>query len=136
MGLIERARELRATIEGLAVNLDNDQALENVELFPAWDGDGHAYEISDRVRYSEKLYKVLQTHTSQPDWSPTNAPSLFAEILPGQDGTDIGDWVQPDSTNPYMAGDRVRYNGMIYESVIDGNIWSPDAYPSGWKVIG
>ena len=136
MSIIDRARELRGTIEALTVNLDNDTALENLELFPSWNPDGHSYEIGDRLRYNGTLYKVITAHTSQSDWDPEGAVSLFAEILPGQDGTDIGDWVQPDSTNPYMAGDRVRYNGMIYESVIDGNIWSPDAYPAGWKVIG
>lgn len=134
MGLIERARELRSTIEALAVNLDDETAVNTKELFPVWDSDAHPYEIGDRVRYNDKLYKVLQSHTSQETWNPVDAPSLFAEILPGQDG-DIGEWVQPGSTNPYMAGDKVRYNGHIYESVIDGNVWSPDAYPQGWQLI-
>ena len=104
-------------------------------LFPNWNGDGFAYKVGDRVRYADVLYKVLQEHTSQPDWDPADAPSLFAEILPGQGGTDIGEWVQPDSTNPYMKGDRVIYEGKTYESTIDGNVWSPADYPQGWKEI-
>lgn len=79
------------------------------------------------------LYKALQGHTSQEDWTPDVAVSLFAEILPGQDGTEIGEWRQPDSTNPYMMGDKVTYNGKIYESTIDNNVWSPDVY--GWQDV-
>jgi hypothetical protein len=80
----------------------------------------------------------LQNHTSQSDWTPIASPSLWAEVLAGQEGTDIGVWTQPDSTNPYMTGDKVYYpteNDSIYESLIDNNIWSPTDYPSGWKLI-
>ena len=130
--LIERARQLRATIEELATNLTDNAALEAKELFSIWSTDTD-YTVDDRVRYEDGLYRVLQNHTSQDDWTPTNAPALFAEILPGQDGTDIGEWVQPDSTNPYMRGDRVIYNNKIYESTIDNNVWAPDIY--GWTEI-
>lgn len=132
--LIERARQLRATIEELATKLTDDAALEAKELFSMWSTDTD-YEVDDRVRYEDGLYRVLQNHTSQDDWTPTNAPALFAEILPGQDGTDIGEWVQPDSTNPYMKGDKVTFNGKTYESTIDGNVWSPADYPAGWKEV-
>jgi hypothetical protein len=60
---------------------------------------------------------------------------VAAEVLPGQGGTDIGEWTQPDSTNPYMKGDRVIFEGKIYESTIDGNVWSPADYPAGWQEI-
>ena len=89
--LIERARQLRATIEELATNLTDSAALEAKELFSIWSTDTD-YIVDDRVRYEDGLYRVLQNHTSQDDWTPTNAPALFAEILPGQDGTDIGEW--------------------------------------------
>lgn len=135
MDVIERAKELRAIIENLAETLDDDTALESTELFGAWNGDGVEYEVGKRVRYGDKLYKVLQNHTSQFDWTPTDAPSLFAEVLAGQGGTAISEWVQPDSSNPYMTGDRVLFNGHTYESLIDNNVWSPEMYPSGWKQI-
>ena len=61
---------------------------------------------------------------------------MFARVLPGQDGTEIDDWVQPDSTNGYKKGNRVIYNGKVYESIFDGlNIWSPGGYPQGWQLI-
>ena len=136
--MIERARELRRVIEQLAETLDDDAAAENTELFKQWDPDGHDYAAGDRVRDDGVLYKVLQEHTSQPDWTPADAPSLFARVLAGQDGTDIGVWEQPDSTNPYMTGNRVHYPTLedpIYESLIDGNVWSPEAYPQGWQIV-
>lgn len=133
MSMVEKARELRMIIETLANTLDDETALNNTELFAYWSGDGVEYTVGTKVRYEDKLYKVLQAHTSQEDWTPTNAPSLFAEVLAGQDGTDIGEWVQPDSTNPYMMGDRVIFEGVVYESTIDNNVWSPAVY--GWKVV-
>ena len=130
--LIERARQLRATIEELATNLTDNAALEAKELFSIWSTDTD-YAVDDRVRYEDGLYRVLQNHTSQDDWTPTNAPALFAEILPGQDGTDIGEWVQPDSTNPYQIGDRVIHNGVVYECTVANNVWEPGVY--GWQIV-
>lgn len=137
MDLIERARELRRQIELGAAAMDDDTALDFVELFPAWSEDGVSYAVGDRVRYGGVLYKVLQAHTSQPTWTPADAASLFAEVLipvPGE----IPVWKQPDSTNPYMKGDKVHYpdeNGPVYESTIDNNVWSPEAYPAGWQEV-
>ena len=127
-----KAKQLRQLIEQLAVTLDDETALTGVELFPAW-AVGKAYAVCDRVQHDGKLYKCLQAHTAQADWNPVDAPSLWAEVLAGQDGTEIGEWVQPDSTNPYMRGDRVSYNGKIYESEVDNNVWAPGVY--GWVEI-
>ena len=135
MTLIEKARALRRKIEILSASLDDEQALETVELFPAWKADT-VYTAGDRVRYNDVLYKVLQGHTSQADWTPDGAVSLFAKVLiPSKD---IPVWEQPTSTNAYMTGDRVYYptaQDDVYESLIDNNVWSPTAYPQGWKVI-
>jgi len=134
MTLIELARKLRPYIEKAALSLDDADALEAKELYPQWSEDVVTYEVGQRVRYEGILYKVLQKHTSQPNWTPTNAPSLFAKVLiPDPDV--IPDWEQPDSTNPYMRGDKVRFEGKVYESVIDNNIWSPTSYPAGWSLI-
>ena len=135
MSIVDRARALRQTIESLATGMDDEQARDNAELFPRW-VSGHAYQVGDRVCMDGTLYKVLQAHTSQEDWTPDVAVSLFAEILPGQDGTEIGEWRQPDSTNPYMKGNKVHYptiSDPIYESTIDNNVWAPDVY--GWQMV-
>ena len=136
MDYIAMARQLRAKILELSANFTDEEAAELPFAMPKWTPDKE-YAVGDRVRYGEKLYRVLQAHTSQETWTPADAPSLFAEILPGQDGSDeeIGEWTQPDSTNPYMKGDKVRFEGKVYESLIDNNIWSPAAYPAGWKEI-
>ena len=134
MSIVDRARELRQTIESLATNMDDAQARDNAELFPRWNPSAH-YEDGDRVCYEGKLYKVKQGHDAQATWNPVDATALFTEILPGQEGTEIGEWRQPDSTNPYNTGDRVTYQGKIYESLIVGNVWSPDSYPAGWKEV-
>lgn len=135
---ITRARILRAQIETMAQSLDDETAETVPELFPEWNPDSCSYVTGDRVKRNGLLYKVLQPHTSQAGWPPEDAPSLFARILPGQGGTAIGVWVKPDSTNPYMAGDRTHYPTMadpIYESLIDNNVWSPEEYPQGWKLV-
>lgn len=134
-GLIEKARMYRAKIEENATTMDDESAADFPALFPNWSGESVQYKPGDRVRYADILYKVLQEHTSQLDWNPADSPSLFAEILPGQGGTDIGEWQQPDSTNPYMIGDRVIFEGKIYESTVDNNVWSPADYPAGWREV-
>lgn len=133
MTLIEKARQLRAYIEKASASLDDTDALNAIELYPVW-ADDVSYVAGDRVRYDGVLYKCLQSHTSQPDWTPDAAPSLWAKVLiPDPDV--IPEWEQPDSTNGYSKGDKVKYNGAVYESLIDNNVWSPDAYPAGWQVV-
>lgn len=133
MTLVELARKLRTIIEKAAASLPDEDALDGVQLFPAWQTDG-SYAVGDRVRYDGILFACLQAHTAQADWTPTAAPSLWARVLI-PDPSIIPDWVQPDSTNPYAKGDKVRFNGAVYESLIDGNVWSPEAYPAGWQLV-
>lgn len=133
--MITRARAyiLRKLIEIASKSLDDEDALQGIELFPHWKEDT-LYEVDDRVSYEDILYKCLQAHTSQSTWVPPDSPSLWAKVLI-PDPEVIPDWEQPDSTNAYMKGDKVRYNGKIYESLIDNNIWSPEAYPAGWSEV-
>lgn len=136
MSLIDRARALRPIIERLAAILEDEQALEAVELFPAWKAEV-AYAIDDRVRYDGVLYKVLQAHTSQTDWTPDTAVSLYAKVLV-PDPQVIPVWEQPSAGNAYMTGDKVYFptaEDDIYESTIDNNVWSPVAYPAGWNKL-
>lgn len=97
---------------------------------------GRTLDVGEYIQYNDKLYKVLQAHTVQENWAPDVAPSLFAEVLTDPTGQTILEWKQPDSTNAYMTGDKVKYEGVIYESLINNNVWSPAAYPAGWKKIG
>ena len=126
-----KAKQLRQLIERIAVTLDDETALTGVELFPMW-AIGRAYAAGDRVRHGGTLYKCVQAHTSQSDWTPDATPALFAKVLI-PDETVIPEWVQPDSTNPYMRGDKVNYKGKLYESEVDNNVWEPGVY--GWVEI-
>lgn len=114
------------------LTVDDNTAQRMTEFYPEWSA-GQAYTAGYKVQYGGKLWRCVQAHTSQADWNPVDAPSLWAEVLAGQDGTAIGEWVQPDSTNPYMRGDKVNYNGKLYESEVDNNVWEPGVY--GWVEI-
>jgi len=131
--LLDLARKLRPYIEKAVINLDDTDALEAVSLFPQWN-DSAEYNVDDRVRFHNVLYKCLQAHIAQPTWTPQNTPSLWAKVLIPDENV-IPDWEQPDSTNPYQIGDKVIYNGKIYECTIPNNIWSPSTYPAGWKEV-
>lgn len=131
MDIITRARQLRAQIEELAETLNDETALDYVELFTSW-AENTTYAVDIRVRYNGALYKCLQAHTSQATWTPADAPSLWAKVL-NPDPEVIPEWEQPDSTNPYMTGDKVRHNDKIWISTVDNNVWEPGVY--GWDEV-
>lgn len=112
-----------------AQTLADADALRVKALYPEWDGSGVKYEKGFYLVYSDVLYKVLQAHTSQLDWAPDVAVSLFAKVLVDPEG-DVLPWEQPESTNPYAKGDRVEFEGEIWVSTSDGNVWKPGVY--GW----
>ena len=112
---------------------DDVVALEIQEFYDEWKS-GISYEVGRYVTFNNILYKVLTEHTSQDDWTPDASPSLFANVLTSLDGTPQ-EWERPDSTNAYMIGDKVIFESIVYESIIDNNVWSPTEYPQGWKVV-
>lgn len=125
---LARAMELRAIIEEAMSKEDDSVVLETPQLLPEWKA-GIAYTTGKKIQYGGIVWKVLQDHTSQEGWEPGVAPSLFAEVLiPDPDV--IPEWKQPDSTNPYMSGDKVTHNGSTWVSTIDNNVWEPGVY--GW----
>lgn len=122
------AEAILAALVTLRESAADEQALSVPVLYPSW-RFGVDYAVGTRVRYNGTLYRVLQAHSSQESWTPEAAPSLFARVLIPDPDT-VPDWVQPDSTNAYSKGDRVRHNGKTWTSDIDGNIWEPGQY--GW----
>lgn len=116
--------------------LIEDADLEEVKyIFPEW-GDFIGLELDPiaypLVIYNDELYTVLSKHTVQEAWTPTAAPSLFAKKLTAPDGTPK-EWVKPGAENGYSIGDKVIFEGKVYESLIDDNVWSPTENPQGWK---
>lgn len=132
-------KAVQLTLVGEA--LDDDSAMEVAEIYPAWVA-GKAYAVDNIVRYGvnvdneARIFRVIQAHTSQEDWTPDATPALYKEIGIADDGVPV--WTQPyGATDAYQKGDRVHYpekESPIYVSLIDGNVWSPADYPQGWEV--
>ena len=129
MTYTERARALRPYIEKASISLTDEDALQAVELFPQW-VTGHTYIVGERIQYNGVLYRVVQAHTSQADWTPDITPALFVVVS-------LDEWpefVQPTGAHDaYNKGDKVTFEGKHYISLIDGNVYSPTAYPAGWQ---
>ena len=126
-----QATSYRAIIEAAMQSVEDDVAVTAVPLFPEW-VEGVEYAADTRVKYNDILYRCLTAHTSQIDWEPDVAVSLFAKVLIPDENV-IPEWEQPESTNPYMKDDKVTYNGKTWVSLVDGNIWEPGVY--GWEEI-
>lgn len=128
---LEEAKAIIDALVTLRNSAADEQALKASALYPKWKV-GTAYQKDERVLHNDILYKVLTDHTSQADWTPDAAPSLFAKILI-PDKNVIPEWEQPESTNPYSKGDKVTHNGKTWQSTIDSNVWEPGVY--GWEEI-
>lgn len=126
MTYTERAVQLRPYIEkSVNIALDDTEALEAVELFANWKYPVD-YAVDDRVQHNGILYKCILAHTAQETWNPVEAANLWAKVLI-PDADVIPEWEQPESTNPYMAGDKVTHNGKTWVSLVDNNVWEPGA---------
>ena len=122
-----KAKQLRKLIEQLAVTLDDETALTGVELFPMW-AIGVAYAVGDRVQYNGTLYKCVQAHTSQADWTPDATPALWVVVTVEE----WPEWVQPTGAHDAYAKDsKVTHNGKKWISSYDANVWEPGVY--GWE---
>lgn len=138
MTVIEQAEAIREAMDAAGATLTEEQAIECVRLYRPWEV-GKAYTAGEYMTFGvnsvgdPQLYKVVQSHTSQEDWKPDITPALYDAIGLDADGYPV--WSQPTGAHDaYNKGDIVNYNGVLYESLIDGNVYSPDAYPAGWKV--
>lgn len=141
--LVKEALELRKALQLFLATMDADtQATDMMEvatMFPKYQV-GKAYSVKEVFAYGEngvgdpQLYQVLQAHTAAAEWTPNATPSLYKKIGVTEDG--YPEWVQPlGASDAYNTGDVVSYNGTMYKSTIDGNVWAPDAYPAGWEVV-
>lgn len=139
MNRIQAAEQLRKTLNMLAASLTDEQAMEVVAVFDPWQ-IGKTYSIGDYLTYGingvgdPQLYKVSQAHTSQAEWTPNTATSLYVAI--GLDDSGYPVWSQPTGAHDaYNKGDIVNYKDTPYQSLIDGNAYSPEAYPAGWAIF-
>lgn len=122
----ELARKFRKFIEQMSENATDEEALDNILAFPKWEV-GKEYGKDERIRYENVLYKVLQSHTSQADWTPDVAVSLFVKVSIEE----FPQWVQPTgSHDAYQKGDKVAHKEKHWVSDVDNNTWEPSVY--GW----
>lgn len=121
-----KAKLLRKLIEQLSITLDDETALTGVELFPMW-GIDMDYAVDDRVQHEGTLYKCVQVHTSQENWTPDATPALWVVVTVEE----WPEWVQPAGAHDAYAKDsKVTHNGEKWISSYDTNIWEPGVY--GW----
>lgn len=139
MNKLQIAEQFRRALQLFAASLTDEQALEVATVYDTWKADT-AYTAGQFVIYGEnsvgdpQLYKVVQDHTAQADWTPDKTPALYTAIGLTDEGYPV--WSQPTGAHDaYNTGDIVDYNGTLYKSLIDGNVYSPEAYPTGWEVV-
>ena len=142
MNKLQMAEQLRKALQMYAQTLTDDEAMEIATVYPAWQ-TGVAYAVNTMATYGlnevgdPQLYRCVQAHTSQSDWTPDITPALWSAI--GLAPDDIPVWSQPTGAHDaYNKGDKVHYpdaDSPVYESLIDGNTYSPEAYPAGWKEV-
>ena len=136
--VLEQAEAIREAMDVAGALLDDETALECVRLYRPWE-IGRTYQVGEYLTYGQngvgdpQLYKVVQAHASQADWTPDTTPALYDAI--GLDDSGYPVWSKPTGAHDaYNIGDIVNYNEVLYESLIDGNVWSPDEYPAGWRM--
>lgn len=132
MNYIERAIELRPLIEKASISLTDEDAFYAPELFPVWNPKSFEYASDARVQYNVKLYKCIQAHTSQADWAPDVAVSLWVEVP--DPAIEFPEWKQPSGAHDaYNKGDKVSHNDKHWTSDIDANVYEPGVY--GWTEV-
>lgn len=137
MNKLQAAEQFRKAMQMYAQTLTDEQAMEIATVYPAYEV-GRAYSAEELLTYDvndvgdPQLYRVVQAHTSQEEWKPDSTPALYTPIGLSEEGYPV--WSRPTGAHDaYNAGDIVDYNGILYKSLIDGNIWAPDEYPAGWE---
>lgn len=135
---LQAAEQIRRALQMFAMTLTDEQALEIPSVYEPWE-IGKSYATNTFLRYGvnnvgdPQLYKVVQAHTSQADWTPDKTASLYTAIGLNDKGYPV--WSKPTGAHDaYNNGDIVDYNGTLYMSLIDGNVYSPDEYQQGWEV--
>lgn len=129
------ALKLRQYIEKAAVSLTDEDALEAVELYPAWKtGTAYKAKTADapayRIRYGETLYRCEQSHTSQDDWTPDKTPALWTVVSLDE----YPEWVQPTGVqDAYALNAKVSHKGDHWTSDYDNNTWEPSVF--GWSKV-
>ncbi len=138
MNRLQVAEQFRRALQLFAQSLTDEVAMEVATVFPVYEV-GKSYKVNEMFTYGTnevgdpQLYRVVSDHISQADWTPNSTPALYTPIGLTEEGYPV--WSKPTGGHDaYNIGDVVDYNGTLYKSLIDGNAYSPDEYPTGWEV--
>ena len=138
MNRLQAAEQLRKALQMFAAGLSDAQAMEVAAVYDPWKA-GKVYATGDFLTYGKnavgdpQLYRVVQGHTAQADWTPDVAASLYEAI--GLDDAGYPVWSQPAGAHDaYSKGDIVNHSGILYCSVIDGNTTVPGSDARYWEV--
>lgn len=117
----------KEALDELLPILTDEQAEIVTNMYPDWTID-ISYTIGERVKYEDKLYRCVQSHTSQEGWEPATTSALWTRTAKENE---ILDWIQPTGTqDAYNKNDKVKHNGSTWISNVDANVWEPGVY--GW----
>lgn len=138
MNKLQVMEQFGKALQMFVQTLTDEMAMEVATVYPKY-VVGKAYKANEMFSYGvndvgdPQLYRVVQEHTSQEDWTPNTNPALYTPIGLTEEGYPI--WSKPTGGHDaYNIGDIVDYNGVLYKSLIDGNVYSPEEYPAGWEV--
>lgn len=126
----QEALEYRRKIETAAAQQSDELALQSVELFPKWEA-GIYVAVGERYQYNGVLYRVVQSHTTQSDWTPDITPALWT-VVSVEEWPEIPESIPAEA--PWMKGDRGTWKGQHYICQMDNCVWNPDQYPQAWSL--
>lgn len=112
MTLVELAKQLRPLIVKAAQSLEDADAVQAVELYDEWSADTQ-YATAYKVRRNGKVYRAVQAHTSQADWTPETTPALWEVIDETHKGT-LDDPIPYDGNMTLLSGLYYSQDGAVY----------------------
>ena len=127
------AIRLRAIVETAAVSLDDRTASEAAALFPRLKRDGALVPAGTRVNFGGTIKRAAVDLWDSTENNPDNAPTMWEDIAYRE-----GYRIAPDTftaTNAASKGERLWFGDALYESLIDGNVYTPEQYPDGWELV-
>lgn len=132
--ILEQARAIRGSMNKVTSTLNDEQALEVKELYQLWEVDT-AYIVGDVRRHGDKLFRCLQAHTSQADWTPDVSLALWVEIAPVGEYREIKDNMLPTEAFALDEIGWYKSKDNLWKSLIPANTYTPETYPSGWEKV-
>ena len=130
--IIEQAEKIRTDMNTVTANLSDAEAVLVANLYLPWKV-GEIVPVGEIRRFGDKLYRCLQEHTTQAEWTPDVTPALWVEVAAEGEYREIKDGML--STEAFAKGEVGWYQSKdnLWKSLIDANVYTPETYPAGWE---